>query len=69
MSSMMSVISKTPMWQQAMNRRNPSNEPSNESQIAIDGTDSKKKKKAGLSGRSDSLVSGVQNALKKRLGE
>ena len=65
MSSMMSVISKTPMWQQAMNRRNPSNE----SQIAIDGTDSKKKKKAGLSGRSDSLLSGVQNSLKKRLGE
>ena len=67
MSSMMSVISKTPMWQQAVNRRNPS--PSNESQIAIDGTDSKKKKKAGLSGRSDSLLSGVQNSLKKRLGE
>ena len=65
MSSMVPVFSKLPMWQGAVNRRNPSNE----SQIALDGTGSKKKKKAGLSGRSDSLVSGVQNALKKRLGE
>ena len=66
MSSLMSqVIGKTPSWQQEVNRQNPSNE----SQIALDGTGSKKKKKAGLSGRSDSLVSGVQNALKKRLGE